>query len=87
MYLPWNVPVEALGQTFEFREVESRDKAIAPSLEGEIAGDGDGDGDSGQYGDDGDVGNTMSGNSIHSKQVKVVLLAAKSQHMHYDQRT
>ena len=47
VYLPWNVPVEALGQTFEFGEVESRDKAIAPSLEGEIAGDGDGDGDSG----------------------------------------
>ena len=39
MYLPWNVPVEALGQTFEFGQVEGRDEVIAPSVEGETARD------------------------------------------------
>ena len=54
----WNAPVEALGQTLVFGDVESGDKAIAPSIEGETARDGDGDGD----GDNGDVdGATSSG--------------------------
>ena len=43
VYIPQNAPVEALGQTFEFGQVEGRDKAIAPSVEGERACDGDGD--------------------------------------------
>ena len=42
VYIPWNAPIEALGRTFEFGEADSRDEAIAPSLEGERAGDGDG---------------------------------------------
>ena len=39
VYLPWNAPVEALGQTFEFGQVEGRDEVIAPSVEGETARD------------------------------------------------
>ena len=52
MYLPWNAPVEALGRTLAFGEVESGDEAIAPSVEGERACDGNGD----QNSDDGDDG-------------------------------
>ena len=45
VYVPLNAPIEALGptsQTFAFREVESGDKVIAPSLEGKRAGNSDG---------------------------------------------
>ncbi|KIM65557.1 hypothetical protein SCLCIDRAFT_22720 [Scleroderma citrinum Foug A] len=42
VYVPWNVPIEVLGRAFEFREVESAGKAIAPIVEGERAGNGDG---------------------------------------------
>ena len=52
VYIPWDAPVEALGRMFEFGQVEGRDEAIAPSVEGERACDGDGD----RNGDDGDDG-------------------------------
>ena len=88
MYLPWNAPVEALGRTLAFGEVESGDEAIAPSVEGERACDGNGDqnGDDGDDGGDGDKGGTMSGSSIHSMRVKEVLLAEESQYMRQSRR-
>ena len=43
MYVPWSMPVEALGRTLAFGEVESREKAIVPGFEGEGAGIGIGD--------------------------------------------
>ena len=57
VYLPWNAPIEALSQTFKFRQPESREEAIVPrDIEGERAGDGDGDQDG-----DGDLDGTTSG--------------------------
>ena len=83
MYVPWNVPVEALGQMLTFGQPVRGDEAIAPVVKSERAGDGNND----QYRDDSDVGDTTSGGSVHSKRVKVALLAAKSQHVRYGQRT
>jgi len=79
VYVPWNAPVEVLGtvnRRIVFGRVESGDEAIAPSVEGERAGEGDGGG----YGDDGDVGDTMNGGGVHSTRVKAALLAGESQH-------
>ena len=80
MYVPWNVPVEALGtakRMIAFRQVESRDEAIAPSVEDERADDGvgnrDGDG-------------TTSGGSIDSMRVNATLLAVESQHLRWSRR-
>ena len=57
VYLLWNAPIEALSQTFKFRQPESREEAIVPrDIEGERAGDGDGDQDG-----DGDLDGTTSG--------------------------
>ena len=82
MYLLWNVPVEVLGQTLAFREVESGDEAIVPrDVEGERAGIGVGDRDSDSDGD----GMTSSG-SVDSTQVNEALLAVKSQYTCYNQR-
>ena len=83
MYVPWNAPVEALGQTLAFGQPERGDEAIVPDVKSERAGNGDDD----QYGDDGDVGDTTSGSSVHLKRVKAALLAAKSQHVRCGQRT
>ena len=71
------MPVEALVQTFEFRLVESAGEAIAPSVEGERAGDGDGN----QDGDICGVDGTMSGSSVDSIRVNKALLAVESQYM------
>ena len=54
VYLPQNIPIEALGRTLVFREAESRVEAIAPMVEGENAGVGAGDRDE-DDGGDGDV--------------------------------
>ena len=83
MYLPWNAPVEALGRTLAFGEVESGDEVIAPSVEGERACDGNGDqnGNDGDDGGDGDKGGTMSGGGMDSMRVKAALLAAENQYM------
>ena len=35
IYLPWNVPIVVLRQQIVFRELEGRDEAIAPNVEGE----------------------------------------------------
>ena len=83
MYLPWNTPVEALGRTFEFGEVESGGEAIVPRSEGDGAGEGNGD----QDGDNGDVGGMTSSGDVDSTRVEAALLAAGSQHMHQDQQT
>ena len=51
VYVPRNVPVEVsktANRTFAFGEVECRGEAIAPSVEGERAGDGDGRRDGGE---------------------------------------
>ena len=82
MYLPWNAPVEALGRTVAFREVESGVEAIAPKVEGENAGIGVGDRD----GDEGGMDGTTSGGGIHSIRVNAALLAGDSQHMHQSRR-
>ena len=55
---------------------------IVPNVEGKRAGDGDSDRNRG----DGDVGDTASGGSVHSKRVEAVLLAGKSQYMRQDRR-
>ena len=42
VYIPWNAPVEVLGQTFVCGQVESGDKVIVLSnVKGKRAGDGD----------------------------------------------
>ena len=82
MYLPWNVPVEALGQTLVFGEVESGDEAIVPrDIEGERAGIGVGDRDGDSDGD-----GMTSGGSIDSTRVNEALLAVKSQYTRYNRR-
>ena len=77
VYLLWNAPVEALGRIFVFGQVESARKAIAPSVEGEMAGDSDGDPNRGDR-DGGDGDGTTSGSSIDSLRVKAVQLAKES---------
>ena len=88
VYAPWHAPVKTLGRTLAFGEVESAEKAIAPSVEGERAGDGDGgrNGDDRDGGQDGDVDGATSGSSIDSNRVNAALLAGDSQHMHYSRR-
>ncbi|KIM55812.1 hypothetical protein SCLCIDRAFT_30073 [Scleroderma citrinum Foug A] len=83
VYVPWDVPVEALGQTFEFGQVEGGDEAIAPRNVEETAEDGNGNqnGDGGDDGGDGSVDGTTSGGGVHSTQVKTALLTTESQHM------
>ena len=82
VYIPWNAPIEVLGRAFEFGEVKSTGKAIAPIVKGERAGDGDGSRNRGNRNDerDGDGDSTMSGGSIDSTRVNEALLAGKSQH-------
>ena len=84
VYIPWNMPVGALGWTLAFREAESWVEAIALDIEGEMAegtGDDDGDRDS-----DGDGDGTTSGGSVDLNWVTAMLLAEKSQHMAQTQR-
>ena len=86
LYIPWNMPVEVLetmSRVIVFRQVESRDEAIAPSVKGKKVGDGDGR----QSGDDGDVDGTTSISDIDSERVGAALLAVGSQHLHQSQRT
>ena len=78
VYVPRNAPVAAIetaNRNIVFGRPDSGDEAIAPSVEGERAGEGDGGG----YGDDGDVGDTTSGGDVDSKQVEAALLAGDSQ--------
>jgi len=82
VYVPLNVPIVVPSQNFVFGRPESGDEAIAPSVEGERAGDGDGGG----YRDVGDVDSMTSGGDIDSKQVEAVLLATDSQHMRQSRR-
>ena len=70
------MPVEALGRTFAFGEAESGDEAIAPSVEGERAGD-----------DDGDMDGMTSSDDVDSKRVEAALLAGDSQHTRQSRRT
>ena len=67
-----------------FREVESRDTAIAPSVEGERACNGNGDPSGDEQSGDGD--GTTSGSSVDSNRVNAALLAEKSQHMSQTRR-
>jgi len=75
VYVPLNAPIVVPSRKIVFGRVESGDEAIAPSVEGERAGEGDGGG----YGDDGDVGDTTSGGDVDSKRVEAALLAGDSQ--------
>ena len=43
VYVLWNASIEASGRTFEFRQFESIEEAIAPKVEGKGAVGGDGD--------------------------------------------
>ena len=61
VYIWQNAPVEVLGQTLAFGEVESRDEAIVPSLKGKRVVEGDGN----QSGGDSD--DTESGGSTDSQ--------------------
>jgi len=65
MYVPWNTPIGVLGtanQRIVFGRAESRVEAIAPSVEGERAGEGNSNGSGGDRDGDG----TISGGSINS---------------------
>ena len=84
VYVPWNAPVEALGRAFVFgrlesacEEIESGEQAIAPSVEGKRAGDGNSgrNGDGGDDGGDGDEGSTTSSGGVDSTRVNAALLA------------
>ena len=89
VYVPWNVPVEALGtasRRITFGQAESGDEAIAPSVESERAGEWNG-GDGRRNGDVGDVDGTTSGGDIDSKRVEAALLAVGSQHTRQSRRT
>ena len=80
VYVPWNMPVEALGtmkRTIAFGQVKSGDEAIAPSIEDERADDGVGN-------QDGD--GTTSGGSVDSMRVNATLLAVESQHLRWSRR-
>ena len=79
MYVPWNAPIEVLGRAFEFGEVKSAGKAIAPIVEGERAGDGDGgrNGGDGDDEQDGDRDGTTSGGSVDLTRVNEALLAGR----------
>ena len=80
VYLPWNAPVQALGQMFIFGRFKSGDEQIAANVESERAEDGDGD-QNGGAGDDrgnGDVDGTTSGGGVHLIRVNAALLAGKS---------
>ena len=93
VYLPWDVPVEVLSQTFAFGQAEDADQAIAPNLKrageaiapnvGEMARDGNGDDD----GDDGDVDGATSSGNVDLNRVEEALLAVESQYMHQGRRT
>ena len=88
VYVPSNAPIEVLGtanRRIVFGRAESGDEAIAPSLKGERAGNGDGDGYGGDGGD-GDVDGTTSSGHIDSSRVEEALLAAESQHTRYSSR-
>ena len=82
VYIPLDALIEPASRTFAFGQLESGVETIVPNVEGKRAGDGDGD----RNGGDGDVGDTASGSSIHSKRVEAVLLAGKSQYMCQDRR-
>ena len=76
VYIPWNVPVAAIAtarQRIVFGRPEIGDEAIAPSVEGEMAG-GRGDGR------DGDVDGTTSGDGVDLTRVNTAQLATESQH-------
>ena len=82
MYVPRNAPVAAIetaNRNIVFGRPDSRDKAIAPSVESKRAGDSDGDG----YGGDGDMDDTTSGGDSDSIQVEAALLAGESQRVRY----
>ena len=85
VYVPWNAPIEVLetaNRRIVFGRVESGGEAIAPSVEGERAGDGDGDGNGG----DGDGDGTTSSGNANSKRVGAALLAGRSQYMRQSRR-
>jgi len=86
VYVPFNAPIAIPMRRIVFGRPESGDEAIAPSLEGERAGDGDGNGNRGD-GDDGDANGTTSGGDADSMRVEAALLAAKSQYMRYRPRS
>ena len=79
VYLPGNMPVEALDRTFAFGQLESGETAIAPNVEGKRACNGDGERNS--------EGGTTSSGSIDSVRVNSALLAVKSQYMRRGRRT
>ena len=79
-----NAPATVPGQTLTFREVESREMVIAPSVEGKRACNSDSNPSSDEQ--SGDSDSTTSGCGIDSNRVNAVLLAEKSQHMSQTQR-
>ena len=89
VYLPLNMHIMVPSRKIVFGEVESIEKAIAPIVKGERAGDGSSDrnGDDGDGRRSGDVDSTTSGGSVHSKQVNAALLAVGSQHMRQRRRS
>jgi len=86
VYILWNAPIAIPRRKIVFGRAESGGEAIAPSVEGERAGDGDGDGNGGD-GDDGDADGTTSGDGVDSTRVNAVQLATDSQHMCQSRRS
>ena len=82
VYIPWNAPIEALGQTLAFGQVESAGGRMTTDFEGEGAGDSDDN----RVGEDGGVDGTTSGGGVHLRRVNAALLAAGSQHMRWNRR-
>ncbi|KIM58081.1 hypothetical protein SCLCIDRAFT_28351 [Scleroderma citrinum Foug A] len=75
-YVLRSVPVEALGQTFEFGEAQSGVKAVVPSIDGRDVKERAGD----KNGDDGDGDNTESNSNVDSQQVEGVRLSTETTH-------
>ena len=85
VYVPVDAPIETTSRTFVFGWLESGDKLIAASVEGERASEGGGNRDEDDGGDR-DVDGTASGSDVDSNRVEAALLAGDSQHANQSRR-
>jgi len=83
VYVPINAPIEVPRRRIVFGRAESGDEAIAPSVEGERAGDSDGDCNGG----DGDGDDAESGGNVDSRRVEGAQLSTGSQRVRLHQKS
>jgi len=83
VYVPINAPIKVPRRRIVFGRAESGDEAIAPSVEGERAGDSDGDCNGG----DGDGDDAESGGNVDSRRVEGAQLSTGSQRVRLHQKS